>query len=281
MRDPANPAADADQQPAPDTSPPPHATSARRRHPVRRALVLVLVLALGYLAGVAQPFVFRPPLVLGQDAATDSAGDSATVTLETVGSGRAIVVAPADGRADVLFVLYPGGLVRPQAYEWLARSLAAHGVLTVIPDFAFDLAVVDAGRAASVIERFGPGRRVVVGGHSLGGAMAARFAAGHTDAVAGLVLLASYPEDSLSLRDTPLKAVSLLAEHDQVAASAKVRGGMERLPADAELVVVPGAVHSFFGRYGPQAGDGVPTVPRAVAEAAIVATVLGTLDRVR
>ena len=116
---------------------------------------------------------------------------------------------------------------------------------------------------------------------ALGGAMAARFAAGHTDAVAGLVLLASYPEDSLSLRDTPLKAVSLLAEHDQVAASAKVRGGMERLPADAELVVVPGAVHSFFGRYGPQAGDGVPTVPRAVAEAAIVATVLGTLDRVR
>ena len=28
-------------------------------------------------------------------------------------------------------------------------------------------------------------------------------------------------------------------------------------------------MHSFFGRYGPQAGDGVPTVPRSDAEEAI------------
>jgi hypothetical protein len=30
-------------------------------------------------------------------------------------------------------------------------------------------------------------------------------------------------------------------------------------------------VHAFFGRYGPQAGDGVPTVPRTQAETQILA----------
>ena len=34
-------------------------------------------------------------------------------------------------------------------------------------------------------------------------------------------------------------------------------------------MVVTGAVHSFFGRYGPQSGDGTPTVPRVAAETQI------------
>lgn len=40
---------------------------------------------------------------------------------------------------------------------------------------------------------------------------------------------------------------------------------------------MPGSVHAFFGRYGPQSGDGVPTVSRAEAEAFIVRTVEGFL----
>ena len=35
--------------------------------------------------------------------------------------------------------------------------------------------------------------------------------------------------------------------------------GLKRLPAGSQLVQIDGGVHSFFGRYGPQAGDGVPT----------------------
>lgn len=65
-------------------------------------------------------------------------------------------------------------------------------------------------------------------------------------------------------------ALSLRAGNDGVAKAADVEGGMTRLPTGSQLVTIDGSVHAFFGRYGPQAGDGVPTVARAVAEQAII-----------
>ena len=45
----------------------------------------------------------------------------------------------------------------------------------MIPVFSFDLALTDTGRVNSLIERHGAGKRTVRAGHSLGGAMAARY----------------------------------------------------------------------------------------------------------
>ena len=243
-----------------------------------KVLLVVLVGLLGYGVGLAQPYVLRPPLVPGQDAAGDPAGARAVVSLDDAG-GRVLSVRP-EADADILFVLYPGGLVRPQAYEWLGRALAGRGVHTVIPEFPVDLAVLDAGRAQRLVDHYAAGRPVVVGGHSLGGAMAAAWASDHPDAVAGLVLLAAYPPDGDDLTAAGFPALVLQAEHDLVADADAVRGGLDRLPAGTDLVVVEGAVHSFFGRYGPQAGDGIPTVSRAEAEASIVAALTDFLGRV-
>lgn len=243
-----------------------------------KVLLVVLVGLLGYGVGLAQPHVLRPPLVPGQDAAGDPAGARAVVSLDDVG-GRVLSVRP-EADADILFVLYPGGLVRPQAYEWLGRALAGRGVHTVIPEFPVDLAVLDAGRAQRLVDHYAAGRPVVVGGHSLGGAMAAAWASDHPEAVAGLVLLAAYPPDGDDLTAAGFPALVLQAEHDLVADADAVRGGLDRLPAGTDLVVVEGAVHSFFGRYGPQAGDGIPTVSRAEAEASIVAALTDFLGRV-
>lgn len=242
---------------------------------VGRVLLVLLVGLIGYGIGIAQPFVVRPPLVVGQDAITDAASRCAAVELDDVG-GRVLSIRP-EGPTRLLFVLYPGGLVRPQAYEWLGRALAAHGVHTVVPEFPADLAVLDASRVEGLVAHYGQGRPVVVGGHSLGGAMVAGWAARHPDAVAGLVLLAAYPPDDASAATASFPALVLEAEHDGVAEADAVRGGLARLPATAEHVVVPGAVHSFFGRYGPQAGDGTPTTSRADAEAFIVAEVVDFL----
>lgn len=245
---------------------------------VARVLLVLLVGLIGYGVGIGQPYVLRPPLVPGQDAVTDSASLAAQVSVDDVG-GRVLSIRPAE-RARVLFVLYPGGFVRPQAYEWLGRALASHGVQTVIPEFTADLAVLDANRAAALVAHYTEGRPVVLGGHSLGGVMAAGYVADHPGSAAGLVLMASYPAEDKSLAGASFPALSLLAERDGLANESAVRGGMKRLPPNSRLVVVPGAVHSFFGRYGPQAGDGIPTVSRAEAEAAIVAAVVTYLDAV-
>lgn len=240
---------------------------------------LLLVVGLAFGVGWAWPILVRPLLVLGQDAITDAATVAVTPTLEDA-SGPVIVVRPPAGTPsrDVLIVFYPGGLVRPQAYEWQARVLATHGYTTVIPEFAFDLAVTNSGRATALIERYGAGQQVVLAGHSLGGAMAAQYLADELRSgrqpAAGLILEASYPPDGADLTGASLRTLSLRAEHDGVADAAKVTAGMALLPSGSREVVVPGAVHSFFGRYGPQSGDGVPTVSRADAEVAITGSVL-------
>lgn len=239
---------------------------------VRLWLGLLVALALGYLVALAQNAVVRPPLVVGQDA-VPPAGQAPGViaTLEHEG-GAFIDIRPA-GEVKTLLVYYPGGFVRPQAYEWLGRALAADGVQTVIPVFPLDLAVTGVGRADALIKKFGAGRTVVIAGHSLGGAMAAQYATDHTAQLNGMILMGAYPAGNVSLKGAALPVLSLLAERDGVAASADVRDGLNRLPDSARLTVIPGAVHSFFGRYGSQKGDGLPTVTRAAAEADILKAV--------
>ena len=233
-------------------------------------MVAVIVAALlGFGAGVVRPIAMRPPLMVGQDAVVDGVPTGSTRVFVADAGGRVIVIEPTDRPATTAFVFYPGGLVRPQAYEWLGHALAEHGVRTLIPEFPADLAVIDAGRAGTVASTLAPGLPVVVGGHSLGGVMAARYAFQHPDAVAGLVLMAAYPEDNVDLTGASFAALVLRAGEDGRADPALVDAAAERLPAGTRTEVIDGAAHSFFGRYGPQEGDGVPTVSRAHAEAQI------------
>ena len=238
----------------------------------RPVLLVLLGLVTGWLLTVTTQAFQSPPLVLGQDAVTLKASLAARVTLQKDG-GHFINIQPANGEAHTLLVFYPGGKVRPQAYEWLGRALAEDGVQTIIPVFPLDLAVLGVNRADHLIDRYGKRKRIFVGGHSLGGAMAAQYASRKAVRVDGLLLAAAYPARNTSLRRTSLKVLSLLAEKDGVAPPADVRDGLNRLPPGTKLVVVPGAVHSFFGRYGPQRGDGLPRVSRAEAEAVILQSV--------
>ncbi|QFP76293.1 alpha/beta fold hydrolase [Deinococcus sp. AJ005] len=239
---------------------------------VRFWLGVILALVLGYLIALGQSAVVRPPLVIGQDAVPPS-GQAVGVTSTLENEGGAFINIKPSGEAKTLLVYYPGGLVRPQAYEWLGRALAADGVQTVIPVFPLDLAVTGINRADALIKKFGAGKTVVIAGHSLGGAMAAQYAKGHTDQLKGMILMGAYPAGNVSLKDTSLPVLSLLAENDRVADPANVRDGLNRLPASAKLTVIPGSVHSFFGRYGPQKGDGLPTVTHAAAEAEILTAI--------
>ena len=72
-----------------------------------------------------------------------------------------------------------------------------------------------------------------------------------------------------------------MGENDQVAAASAVRGGLAQLSPTSTLEVIPGSAHAFFGRYGPQAGDGIPSVDRASAEQAIIERVVAYLGERR
>jgi pimeloyl-ACP methyl ester carboxylesterase len=99
-----------------------------------------------------------------------------------------LVFRPANQDPSIGLILYPGGRVDPRAYAPTARALAEEGYLVVIVPMPLNLAVLAPGRAAEVMAAFPGIKSWAIGGHSLGGAMAANFAHSNPGAVRGLGL---------------------------------------------------------------------------------------------
>jgi hypothetical protein len=169
---------------------------------------------------------------------------------------------PAGPPSEVGVVFYPGARVDPRAYLALLRPLADAGHLVVVVKPPLDIALLV---GAAPFDDHPEVARWVVGGHSLGGTAAAMV---DDPRVAGLLLWASYPAEDQSARDLPTLSVS--GDRDGLATPDDIAATAPRLPAGARSVVVEGGVHAFFGDYGEQPGDGVPTVDRAAAQRQIV-----------
>jgi len=190
------------------------------------------------------------------------------------------VFAP-DGEPSVGFVFYPGGLVDAAAYAPLMQRLADGGVLAVIVPMPLELAVFGIGRAAAVMDEFPQVDTWVIGGHSLGGAMAAEFVKRDPAAVDGIALLASYPAESTDLSALPIGAVSTYGTENGLTQPEGFVASMVRLPPGAELIVIEGGNHAGFGHYGPQAGDGVASIDREEQQRQTAETVLAFMRSLR
>lgn len=165
-----------------------------------------------------------------------------------------IVLAPADGGSEVGLVFIPGAKVDPWAYAAILQGLAEDGVTVVITRPWLNLAFFDP-RGLDAFTSAAPEVDVwAVGGHSLGGVRACQLA---PDADA-LVLFASYCANDLS--DSRLPVLSLAGSEDGLSTPEKIADARDLLPSDAELVEIAGASHASFGDYGPQSGDGTPTI---------------------
>jgi pimeloyl-ACP methyl ester carboxylesterase len=130
------------------------------------------------------------------------------------------------------------------------------------------IALTDLDQPAAAIDAFPDVDRWVVGGHSLGGVAAARFADTHPDLVDGLLLHGSYPLGDMS--DAELPVTSVYGTADGLTTVAKIDASRADLPASTTFVAVEGGIHAYFADYGTQPGDGEPTVSRTQAQAQIV-----------
>ena len=230
---------------------------------------LLFVLVLCFVSGFLMARLQRGPIVLGQDAVVVGVPASHVKVELKKDAGIYLDIQPI-GVSRAAFIFYPGGLVRPQAYEWLGIALSQVGIRTIIPEMPFDLAVFSPDRASKLLQLTGLPDTVLLGGHSLGGAMAARYALKHAEQLDGLILMGAFSAKTDDLSSLLLPTLVLAAEHDGLATVDEIRSSLSRLPADAEFELVPGSVHSFFGRYGSQQGDGLATVSRTDAEPLII-----------
>ncbi len=193
-----------------------------------RALAIFLLMLVVAVGG----FVLWGSTPLGPSAEAVAAlrSDGSVVVTDA----QWLTFAPASTTPVAGLVFYPGGRVDSRAYAPSARALAARGLLVVIVPMPLNLAVFAPGRAAEVIAAHPEVAVWAVGGHSLGGAMAAAFAGNHPDAVEGLVLWAAYPAsgNDLSGRDD-LAVLSVYATLDGLMTEAERTASASLLPGTA------------------------------------------------
>lgn len=232
----------------------------------------VLVLSTGLT--IVTLVYLRP---LGADDVAIAALRSDTTVSVSVSPAQ-IRLQPASPKRTGL-VFYPGAKVDPRAYARILRPIAEAGYPVVIVKFPYNLAVLGIRAADDVIGEDDLVQRWVVGGHSLGGAMAATFATDAHDELAGLLLYAAYPAGSLAER-TELDVTSVYGTEDGLATVDDIEASASDLPPETLFVPIEGGVHAFFGDYGEQSGDGTPTIGRDDAQRQIVAATLEQLDRI-
>lgn len=195
----------------------------------------------------------------------------------TVDTASWITFRPAGQTPAVGFIFYPGGRVDFRSYAPAARAIASAGYLVVMVPMPLNLAVLAPDRALEVQKAFPNVRQWVIGGHSLGGAMAARFAFKHPETVQGLVMWAAYPPSSANLSNRTIEAVSISGTLDGLATPEKIQSSHSLLPSTTRWVALEGGNHAQFGWYGPQSGDRPATLIRAEQQAQIVAATLELL----
>jgi predicted esterase len=214
-------------------------------------VALVVVGAGGFL-------VYARPQPLLPEA---TAALASTPEVEFTIVGQDLVFRPTGATPTIGLVLYPGAKVPPAAYAPTAQRIAAMGdIVVTIVDVPFNLAVFDVDAASRVIGRESGVTAWAVGGHSLGGAMAAQYVASHPDAVRGLVLWASYSAVDLSALD--LAVLSIYGSLDAAVPTIRSEANLAKLPETTTYVEITGGNHEQMSWYTGQPDDPPATLSR-------------------
>ena len=183
------------------------------------------------------------PATLGED-----------ISLEGVRYEDNLIICESEGATEGL-IFYPGGKVDHEAYIPLALAIAERGVSVVICEMPLRLAVLDLNAADGVASLLPEVTEWYIGGHSLGGSMAASYMESHPE-IRGLVLLGSYSTADLS--DRP--SLSVYGSEDGVMNAEKYEEYKSNLGEGLTEIIIEGGCHAYFGMYGAQKGDGTPTI---------------------
>jgi len=159
-------------------------------------------------------------------------------------------------------IIYPGGKVEAEAYAPLAEKVAESGYTVVIVPMPLNLAVLSPNKAEKVIDKYPQIKQWYIAGHSLGGVMATQFAYKNQDKITGLILLASYPQNSNNLSTSKVKVLSIYGTNDGFVGKAKIDESKKLLPPNTKWIPIEGGNHSQNGWYGFQQGDNIASITR-------------------
>ncbi len=214
-------------------------------------LLLLIPVILAALAAIAF-FVY-----VSSYYRADAAAEKALVSDETtVVSGTEYGWFFDGPSEDTALVFYPGGKVEEKAYAPLLHRIAAEGMDVCLVKMPFRLAVLDKDAAKKVMDLYSYSKWYV-GGHSLGGVMAASYAAGHEDGLEGIILFAAYPTKKIP---PDMTEILIVGSEDKVIRWDKIEESRQYAPGSFTEHIIEGGNHAQFGSYGEQKGDGTALV---------------------
>lgn len=149
---------------------------------------------------------------------------------------------------DTAIIFYPGAKVEAEAYLPLLDQIRQTGVTCMLVHMPFRMAIFDADAAEEVTARFPEIQHWYIAGHSMGGAMASKFASDHPNLVDGLILMGAYiygdypEENTLTIYGSLNQSVE------------------DHIDYTENIVEIQGGNHAQFGNYGPQKGDPPATI---------------------
>jgi Alpha/beta hydrolase family len=248
----------------------------RPRRTIRRRLAIGCLFLLGILLAVAIGwflwYVQPQPLLPEASAALATTSE---VTFEGGPDGR-LTFTPTGVEPTTGLILYPGGKVPPAAYAPAASRIAAAGHLVAIVPVPFNLAVLGIDAASAVIDDHPEIASWSVGGHSLGGSMAAQYVDSHPGVIDGLVLWASY--SAADLADDGILVSSSYGTLDNGVPSFTSPSNVEKLGPAVVFTVIDGGNHEQMGWYTGQPKDPPATISREAQQERIVGATIEMLD---
>lgn len=153
-------------------------------------------------------------------------------------------------------VFYPGARVEYTSYEPLLNACAEEGIVCIVVKMPQNLAILGINKGVDVTKYFPNVTNWYIGGHSLGGSMAASCASNHSEIFKGVVLLGAYSTNDI----TDLEVLSIYGSEDGVMNKNKYNKNKDNLPDNFTEYVIKGGNHAYFGMYGKQNGDGNATI---------------------
>ena len=161
-----------------------------------------------------------------------------TVTVEK--TNHYIHFRPTEIQQPTGFIFLPGGMVAPEAYAPMSRTISEHGFNVFILKLPFGSAPLDSQeadvmlQALKIIDANTSIQYWTVGGHSRGAAIASRFASLHGESFDGLVLIGtSHPKEAaFDLSNTNLSVTKIYATNDGLASLDEVEANARYLPDD-------------------------------------------------
>lgn len=221
---------------------------------MKKLKILLLVFLCIIIAGGAGMGLYLNDYYHADETALEAMSSSSEVMIQKLDDGDVAFMPNDTEEITAGMIFYPGGKVEYSAYAPLLQQYAAKGILCVLVEMPGNLAVLDMHAADNIPEQFPQIENWYIGGHSLGGSMAASCAASHHDFYKGLLLLASYSTEDIS--QSGLQVYSVYGSEDGVLNRENYQQYKSNLPSDAVEYVIEGGNHAQFGYYGAQEGDG-------------------------